>query len=269
MQRQSDPIEHQSPQAIILAAGKGARMNMDLPKVMVPVADRPMICWVVDACLAAGVKRCIIIVGYKDEMIRAILAEQPQCYFVEQPEQLGTGHATLMAQPHFDPQHPVDVFVLAGDGPLIRVNTLTRLLEMHRRSKAAATIATAVLDDPEGYGRITRYDNGSFAAIVEQKDATPAQLEIKEINPSYYCFQSDRLFDALQRVDTNNCQGEYYVTDTPAILRDDGHVVIVVSAVPPEDVHGINTPQQLAHVDEIQRRRHGIKPMQPVNPGFF
>jgi len=267
MQKENDPIEHQSPQVIILAAGKGTRMNMDLPKVMVPVADRPMICWVVDACLSAGVKRCIIVVGYKGDMIRAIFTDQPRCDFVEQPEQLGTGHAALMAQSHFDPQHPVDVFVLAGDGPLVRAKTLTRLLEMHRRSQTAATIATAVLDNPEGYGRITRYDNGSFDAIVEQKDATPAQLEIKEINPSYYCFRSDRLFDALERVDNNNCKGEYYVTDTPTILRGDGHVITVVSAVPPEDVHGINTPQQLAHVDKIQRRRYGIEPMQPVNSG--
>jgi UDP-N-acetylglucosamine diphosphorylase/glucosamine-1-phosphate N-acetyltransferase len=244
-----------APKALILAAGKGVRMGGDLPKVLFPVQGKPMLWWVVRACQAAGVSQCVIVVGYKADLVREAMADQPNCLFVEQTQQLGTAHAARMAQPAFANQPTCDVFVLAGDGPLIRPRTLQRLLELHRHNHAAATLATAVLDDPTGYGRVLRHPDGSFAAIVEHKDATPPQLAIKEVNPSYYCFRSDAFFAALQNVDNHNRQSEYYLTDVPAILQKKGHRVCLVDAVPPEDVLSINTPEQLEVVDRILAAR--------------
>jgi bifunctional UDP-N-acetylglucosamine pyrophosphorylase/glucosamine-1-phosphate N-acetyltransferase len=240
-----------------------------LPKVVYEVAGEPMVRWVVRACREAGVKRCIVVVGYKGELVRAALADEPACVFVEQREQLGTGHATQMAAPLFDSADPADTFVLAGDGPLIQAKTLLRVLDMHRQNRAAATLATAVLDHPTGYGRIIRHSDGTFAAIVEQKDATPQQLAIHEVNPSYYCFRSDKLFAALAQVRNHNAQGEYYVTDVPGLLKRDGETVNVVEAVPPQDVLSINTPQQLAQVDAILRARllnanHAMRTTNPI-----
>ena len=149
--------EPSRPQVIILAAGKGTRMEGDLPKVVYPVADRPMVWWVVQACLRANVSRCIVVVGYRGDLVRKALADQESCVFVEQRKQLGTGHATQMAQPFFaDDAVAGDVFVLPGDGPLIQAHTLARLFETHRAAAAVATVTTAILDNPDGYGRVIR-----------------------------------------------------------------------------------------------------------------
>lgn len=254
-------INHQSsiinaPHAVLLAAGKGTRMDSDLPKVLLEVAGRPMLHWVVEACFAAGVERCVVVVGYGGDKVREALADEPRCVFVDQTEQLGTAHAADMARPLFENVPSGDVFVLAGDGPLIRSQTLARLLEVHRRTKASATLATAVLDDPTGYGRVVRTapQNG-FDRIVEQKDASDDELLIREVNPSYYCFAVNELFDAISRVGNENKQGEYYITDVPGLLRKQGKTVTLVDAVPAEDVLSINTPEQLAEVDRVLRAR--------------
>ncbi len=144
---------------------------------------------------------------------------------------------------------------LCGDGPLIRPATLNRLLDRHREAHAAASIATAVLDDATGYGRIYRDAARMFKAIVEQKICTPEQLKIREVNPSYYCFDLPELFRALDRVKKNPLSGEYYLTDTLELLLADGRAVEVIEAVPPEDVLSINTPDDLAKVDSIYRSR--------------
>lgn len=231
-------------------------MGGDKPKVLYEVAGLPMVTWVVRACRMAGVSRCVIVVGYKGDDVRAALVDEPGCEFVEQTEQLGTGHAARMAAPLFEADEIGDTFVLAGDGPLIRAATLEKLLHAHREREADATLATAVIDDPMGYGRVIRDPHdGDFMAIVEQKDATPEQLAINEVNPSYYCFRSQALFAALARVSNDNQQGEYYLTDVPGLLRSEGRSVAVVDAVPAEDVLSINTPQQLEEVDRILRER--------------
>ncbi len=252
-----------APDAIILAAGKGKRMTgaaggpdgQPLPKVLYPVAGKPMVWWVVKACQAAGVARCIIVIGYEGQQVRDALKDETGCHFVEQTEQLGTGHATQMAAPLFENRPASDVFVLAGDGPLIREATLSQLLDVHRKSSAASTLATAILDDPTGYGRVIRESDGSLSAIIEHKDATPAQLACKEVNPSYYLFRSDELFSTLDKVRPNNSQGEYYLTDVPGMLKREGKTVKVVDAVPQEDVHSVNNPDQLALVDRLMRER--------------
>jgi bifunctional UDP-N-acetylglucosamine pyrophosphorylase/glucosamine-1-phosphate N-acetyltransferase len=149
------------------------------------------------------------------------------------------------------------VIVLAGDGPLIRAQTLKQLLDRHRSTHAMATLATSRIPDPAGYGRIVRDAHGAFSAIVEHKDCTPAQLKINEVNPSYYCFNARAMFDALERVKRNESSGEYYLTDVPALLLSLGRRVEVIDAVPPEDILSINTPEQLAEVDKIFRSRQG------------
>jgi bifunctional UDP-N-acetylglucosamine pyrophosphorylase/glucosamine-1-phosphate N-acetyltransferase len=248
--------DHPTVDAVILAAGKGTRMQSDLPKVMHEACGRPMVHWVVDACRQAGAERIVVVVGHMAELVRASLADEPGVSFVDQTEQLGTGHAVDQARAIFADTPDHDVLVLCGDGPLIRADTLRTLLDTHRSTAADATLATAIIDDPSGYGRIVRDADGGFERIVEQKDATPEQLGIREVNPSYYCFRAGPLFDRLSRIDNRNANGEYYVTDVLGIARSEGSTVSVVDAVPAEDVLSVNTPDQLAEVDAILRRRN-------------
>jgi bifunctional UDP-N-acetylglucosamine pyrophosphorylase/glucosamine-1-phosphate N-acetyltransferase len=248
-----------APCAIILAAGKGTRMGSDLPKVVHQVGGRPMVSIVAEACHAVGCSPIVAVVGHGREHVERALDGAPgDVRFALQAEQLGTGHAVLAAEPQLaDVTADADVLVLCGDGPLIREATIRTLLETHRSAGAAATLATAVVDDPTGYGRIVRDRQGRFERIVEQKNATPDELAIREINPSYYCFKLGPLMDALGRVERNPKTGEYYLTDVPALLLAGGARVEVVDAVPAEDVLSINTPEQLAEVDRIYRTRRG------------
>lgn len=257
-----------APAAIILAAGKGTRMNSDLPKVAHVVAGRPMIEWVVDACVSAGCGRIVLVVGHRQEVVRSIFEgwadDEVRLEFAVQQPQLGTGHAVRCAEAllHEEAARPGhDVFVLAGDGPLIRAQTLAGLLARHRAARASASLATAVIDDPSGYGRIVRDAGGRFCAIVEEKNATPAQRAIREINPSYYCFDARALFECLEGVTRDAVSGEYYITDVPALLLARGERVEVIDAVPPEDVLSINTPAQLQDVDRVLRARQGHGPV--------
>jgi bifunctional UDP-N-acetylglucosamine pyrophosphorylase/glucosamine-1-phosphate N-acetyltransferase len=241
--------------AIILAAGKGTRMGSDLPKVVHRVAGRAMVAWVVDAVREAGAERIILIVGHGAEHVRAVFAgADKDLEFVVQDRQLGTGHATLCAAPAlrgFDG----DVLVLAGDGPLIRAETIRAMCRRHRDTGAAATLATSVIDDPTGYGRVLRDEAGRFRAIVEHRNASPEEREIREVYPSYACFDARRLFAMLERLEPDRVSGEHYVTDVPAMLRAAGERVELIDAVPPEDVLSINTPEQLAEVDAILATR--------------
>ncbi|MFN0132349.1 MAG: NTP transferase domain-containing protein [Phycisphaerales bacterium] len=244
------------PAAIILAAGKGTRMRDDLPKVAHHVGGRPMVCAVVDACIQAGCAGIVVVVGYKHDIVRRALAAYPTVTFAMQNEQLGTGHAVLCAEPQLKgPDAPRDCFVLCGDGPLIRARTLTALLARHRQTSAAATLATAVIDDPTGYGRIVRGTDGVFQRIVEHKNTSPAERAIREVNPSYYCFDRAALFDSLRAVKTDATSGEVFLTDALAVLLARRLRVEVEPGVPPEDILSINTPEDLAVVDAIYRRR--------------
>jgi bifunctional UDP-N-acetylglucosamine pyrophosphorylase/glucosamine-1-phosphate N-acetyltransferase len=148
-----------------------------------------------------------------------------------------------------------ETLVLCGDGPLIRPATINTVLNRHRSRDAAATLATSVIENPQGYGRIVRDAKGQFVAIVEQKNATPEQLRIQEVNPSYYCFDAHHLAAALKGVTRNPLTNEYYITDVPALMMAAGQRVEVIDAVPPEDVLSINTPEDLAQVDAIYRSR--------------
>jgi bifunctional UDP-N-acetylglucosamine pyrophosphorylase/glucosamine-1-phosphate N-acetyltransferase len=241
--------------AIILAAGKGKRMLSDLPKVVHAVAGRPIVWWVVQAVRRAGAERVILVIGHGADAVRDVFRDDDHdIEYVVQAEQKGTGHATLCCEPAlhgFDG----DVLVLAGDGPLIRAETIDAMHRRHRETGAAATLATSVIDDPTGYGRIVRNDDDRFEAIVEHKNATEAQRAIREVYPSYAVFDAERLFEVLRRLQPDEVSGEYYVTEVPNLLRREGAVVEVVDAVPPEDILSINTPQQLADVDAILTAR--------------
>ncbi len=245
------------PVAIILAAGKGTRMQSDLPKVCHPIGGRPMVCAVVDACLSAGCERTVAVVGYKQELVREALASYgDRVEYAVQDKQNGTGHAVRCAMPAVESlSDETPVFVLCGDGPLIRSATLGTILDLHTKANASATLATSVVEDPAGYGRIVRDGSGRFLRIVEQSSASQTELAIREINPSYYCFRLGDLREGLARITPNARSGEEYITDVPEILLAEGRTVEVIDAVPPEDVLSINTPAQLAQVDAIFRAR--------------
>lgn len=214
-----------------------------------------MVRWVVEAVREVNANPIVIVVGHGHEIVESIFAsDQADLRFVHQAEQMGTGHAVEVTRESlatFDG----DVLVLCGDGPLIRRSTIETLLDTHRTTNAAMTLATAVIDDPAGYGRIVRDAEGRFAAIVEHKNASREEQAIREINPSYYCADAKSLFRAIGQVRANPTSGEYYLTDVPALLRESGMRIEVVDAVPAEDVLSINTPEQLAEVDAILTAR--------------
>lgn len=233
-------------------------MESDLPKVCHPVGDRPMVCAVVDACFDAGCSRVVVVVGYKQELVREALAEYgDRVEYAIQHEQLGTGHAVVSAMEAYPVQMRAntDVFVLCGDGPLIRTSTLKTMLDKHRTTGAHATLATSVIENPDGYGRIVRDADGGFARIVEQKNASEDELAINEVNPSYYCMNAQAMFEALKKVNRNELTGEYYITDVFELMIEDGQSVEVIDAVPAEDILSINTLEHLAQVDAIYRDR--------------
>lgn len=249
--------------AVILAAGKGTRMNSDLPKVAHPVAGAPMVWWVAEACRAVGCSRIVLVVGHRQEVIRQIFerdkAGEDECpvEFAVQEDQMGTGHAVRCAEPLLS-SFKGDLLVLCGDGPLISAETVESLLRLHRQRQASATLATARIADPAGYGRVVRDEKGAFTGIVEEKNATHEQKSIREVNPSYYCFRAPELFDALARVRRNPVTGEYYLTDVPAMMLSEGRRVEVMDNVPPGEVLSVNTPAQLAEVDRLLRGRLGM-----------
>jgi bifunctional UDP-N-acetylglucosamine pyrophosphorylase/glucosamine-1-phosphate N-acetyltransferase len=200
------------------------------------------------------------VVGHGADAVRAVFrGEDHDIDYALQQEQLGTGHATLCAAPALEARDfRGDVIVLAGDGPLIRPQTIHAMVKRHRDMRAAATLATSVIREPAGYGRIVRDRHGRFQAIVEQRNCSESQRQIHEIYPSYACFDAPLLFETLRSLTPDHVSGEYYLTDVPGRLNARGYRVEVIEAVPPEDVLSINTPQQLAEVDTIlaERRRH-------------
>jgi bifunctional UDP-N-acetylglucosamine pyrophosphorylase / glucosamine-1-phosphate N-acetyltransferase len=240
--------------AIILAAGKSTRMKSRLPKPLHEVCGKPMLTWILEACFAAGVTRALVVVGHGKEEVIAHFSSDKRIAFVEQTEQLGTGHAAKMCVPLLRGQGG-DVLLLAGDTPLIRPEMLSALLSAHREEHASGTMATAILEDPTGYGRVVRGKDGEFVEIVEQIDCTPKQREIREVFPSLYCVKTDDLLAALAKLTNNNKKGEYYLTDIYAILRQSGKKVLAVQAAAAEDIIAPNTRQQLAEADAVMQDR--------------
>ena len=237
--------------AVVLAAGKGKRMHSDLPKVLHPVCGQPLLVYVLDALAAAGIARPIIVIGHGAEAVREAVANRAE--FVEQPEQLGTGHAVRQALPLVDGSSD-PILVLYGDTPLLEAATITRLVELHRASRAAATMLTAALADPAGYGRVVRRPDGVVTRIVEEADATPEEVRLREINAGTYLFEPRALSAGLEALRPANAQGEYYLTDTIGWLLSRGHHVQALLA-DGEQTMGINSRRELAAVEAVMRRR--------------
>ena len=254
---------------IVLAAGEGTRMRSSLPKVLHPLAGRPMLCHVVDSLGRLPLERIVVVVGHAAERVTKTLQEQltteVPVEYVEQRRQRGTGDAVsvaLTASCFEDLDAEDDVIVLPSDQPLLRAETLAELATAHRNEDAAAAILTAHLADPSGLGRIVRDKNGRVARIVEHVDATEEELEIDEINTSIYCFRRNLLAPALRRLTTTNKQGEYYLTDAIEVLRSAGHKVIGVSVDDPAEALGVNDRAQLAAAEAVLRRRINVTLMQ-------
>ncbi|MFN5532613.1 MAG: NTP transferase domain-containing protein [Planctomycetaceae bacterium] len=245
-----------SPLAIILAAGKSTRMKSALPKVLHRVSGRPMIDYVLDAARVAGVQRLVAVVGHQAHAVQAALAGQRDVEFVHQTEQRGTGHAVLMAAEVLR-QHTGPVLVLTGDAPLMRAESFVALLNEFRQQSARCVIGTAETEHNFGLGRIVRDSRGEFVKIVEQRDATPEEQAIREINVGCYVFDSASLLAALQQLQPNNAQGELYLTDCCALILKTGGRVVAACKLDVIEALGVNTRAELARVHRaLQERCH-------------
>lgn len=235
--------------AIILAAGKGVRMMSDLPKVSHPVMGKPMIVRVLEAVKELGLDDIFVVVGYKAELVKEE-CEGFNVTFVEQKQQLGTGHAVAQVAPFIEGD--TIVLVLNGDMPLITADTLKAFIDFHQdHISASATVMTAVLQDAGSYGRIVRDNFGQVVKIVEKKDATAEEILIKEMNAAAYCFNSRDLFGALNEVKPDNAQKEYYLTDVIGILKRKGSTVLAYKAEDPNEVLGVNSIQEIKNIEGL------------------
>jgi bifunctional UDP-N-acetylglucosamine pyrophosphorylase/glucosamine-1-phosphate N-acetyltransferase len=244
----------EGPIAIILAAGHGKRMKSERAKVLHDVCGRPMIRYVVEAARGAGAGTIVVVVGYGADQVRACLANEPDIRFATQERQLGTGDAVRACRGILD-GYRGPAMILVGDEPLIRPEPLADLLARQRSDQEACLLGTALLPDPTGFGRILRDSAGRFLRIVEERDCNPEEKAIREVNPSCYVFDLPGLWDALDRLDTSNAQGEYYLTDAPELLQSMGRKVVALPVLEPDDILGINTRQHLAQAHAIMQAR--------------
>jgi len=254
--------------AVVMAAGEGTRMRSTLPKPLHPLCGRPMLLHVLDALSELLVDRAVVVVGHGAERVTKTLQEYgpPDLImdFVEQHVQRGTGDAASVALTAFpdDDSDDEDIVVLPGDTPLVRPSTLGSLVHAHREANAAATLLTARLPDTTGMGRIVRTKDGRVSRIVEELDATEAELDIDEVGTSIYCFRRSLLAPALRRLSPENAQGEYYLTDVVGVLHDAGHKVVAVETTDPAEAVGVNDRAQLAGAEAELRRRINQRWMQ-------
>ncbi len=223
-------------------------------KVLHDVCGKGILAWVLDACRGAGIDEQIVIVGaMRDQVMEAFSGAGDITWVVQEPQQ-GTGHAVMAAEEALS-DFEGDLVILVGDAPLVRPETIRTLLEAHRREEAAVTLLTAILDDPKWFGRILRDSRGTLQGIIEVKEATPEQLEIREVNPSYYAYRWPALKEVLLRISTDNAKGEYYLTDAVGLLIEAGKKAVAVAAAEPEECEAVNSREDLARVTGIMRQR--------------
>jgi len=242
--------------SIVLAAGKGTRMKSDLPKVIHKVNGIPMLKKVINVLDEAGSKENILILGHKKELVLEVLGD---ISYVLQEEQLGTGHAVQQAEEKIADYDGL-VLVTCGDTPLLRTETIKSMILKHKLDKACATILTAIEENPTGYGRIVK-ESGFVKGIVEEKDASVEIKAIKEINAGVYCFESKKLLDALRKIDNNNANGEYYLTDVIKVMVDNGEKVDSYQVKDNRETLGVNSKVQLADASKILRDRKNVELM--------
>lgn len=240
---------------LVMAAGLGTRMKSNRAKVLHELAGRPLIAHVVRTAQSLDPKTILVIVGHQaEEVEQAVLAEIGElASFAIQAQQRGTGDAVESARRQLEDSDSL-VLLLSGDVPMIRADTLRQLIDHHRAARAACTILAVRLENPTGYGRIIRDEQGGFAKIVEQKDASEEERKVREINSGIYCFESRDLFEALKQVEPKNQQGEYYLTDVAEILNSSNRKVEVFTHTDPREVSGINTRAELAEFENLLRR---------------
>ncbi len=252
--------EQKTLDVLILAAGLGTRMRSNLAKVLHRLDGRPLINHVCRTATALAPRKVYVVIGHQGEDVKTAVLEEldgDHAEFVWQQQQLGTGHAVNQAREFLENEDST-LLVLSGDVPMIRAETLAALVQQHRSHRgkgAACTILTVKLDDPTGYGRIVRDDHGLFDRIVEQKDATEDERKVKEINSGIYCFDACKLFTALSHVKNENAQGEYYLTDVPTLLRNEGEAIAIYHHSDSHEIEGINNRVQLADMERILNRR--------------
>jgi UDP-N-acetylglucosamine pyrophosphorylase len=235
---------------VIMAAGKGTRMKSDLPKVLHEANGKPLVAYVIEKSRALDPGKIVLIVGHQAELVQAATADFPVDYALQEP-QLGTGHAVMQSEPLLK-DFEGEVVILSGDAPLFTERTLRELIDFHRSRQAVATVLTAEMADPTGYGRIIRNGGGEeVLKIVEQKDATEAEKAVSEINSGVYVFNAAELFSALHSITNKNAQGEYYLTDVFGICFGKGKKVCAFKVADPNEIRGINTPEQLREAEQL------------------
>jgi bifunctional UDP-N-acetylglucosamine pyrophosphorylase/glucosamine-1-phosphate N-acetyltransferase len=240
--------------AVILAAGKGTRMKSRLVKVLHPAAGRPMIAWPVAAARAAGASPVVLVVGHQADAVRSAFHGIPEIRTALQAEQLGTGHAVACARDELA-GFGGTVLILCGDTPLLRVETLQGLIAFHRQQGASLTVLTATMNNPHGYGRVIRDGAGRVVRIVEQKDATPEQQAICEINSGIYCMEAGFLHANIGAIGSDNAQKEFYLTDLVSIAAAKGLTCLGRLADDADEIMGVNDRAQLAEASRVLRRR--------------
>src|SRR5213593_141405 len=241
---------------VILAAGKGTRMVSNRAKVLHTVCGVPMLRMIYNAAAGLEPDEIFVVIGYDADRVRETLEGLP-VQFIAQTEQLGTGHAVMAARERLS-NRAGDVVVLFGDTPRIQSSTLRKMVEHHRRKGAVTTLITGRADNPFGYGRILRDSKGEIEAIVEEKDATPEQRRITEVNPGFYCFQIPPLLDALGKLTSENVQKEYYITDLVGIQRKEGRKVEPILHDNFEELLGINSRRELVELSKALWRQRNL-----------
>lgn len=228
--------------AVVLAAGKGVRMKSKMPKVLHPLLGKPMLSYILETCRKIKVDRIIVVIGNGADLVRETLGSDYE--YVEQSQQLGTGHALMMTAETLK-GFVGDLLVLAGDTPFLTDQILRRLIRKHKKTNAAATLMTTIIDPPPAYGRIIRDESDRVLRIVEERDAFPEEKKITEVNTSHYCFQAEKVFHLLSSLDTNNAQGEYYLTDVIQLFVQEEKRVETLVSNDPKILVGINSRLEL------------------------
>ena len=234
---------------VILAAGKGTRMKSDRAKVLNPLAGRPLLIHVLDTVAILNPQRVLVVVGYQAGEVKQVCANRP-IEFVEQEEQLGTGHAVLQAQAALE-DFEGDALILCGDMPLIQSSTLQALLRLHHKTGAGCTLLSLKTKEKKDFGRVIRSPEGAVLRIVEVRDANEQEKTVDEYNSGVYCFDKGILFKMLASIDSSNAQGEYYLTDTVGILSRNGHAVACHSTQDADEIFGINSSEDLKKAEQI------------------
>lgn len=253
MNKSSDGRKDDSLRVIILAAGKGTRMKSEQAKVLHPVCGKPMLFYSILLARNVGAEEIIVVVGHQAEVVRENFRDE-DLIFAEQRQQRGTGHAVLQARPHLE-AFTGRILILCGDVPLLTVETVRQLLKHHEEEKAVITILTTELDNPFGYGRIVKTPAGEVLRIVEERDASVEEKQIKEINSGIYCVESPFLLEAVGEIKNDNAQGEYYLTDIIEIACRRGLPVRALLGKDAGEMMGINTPEDLQRAEDRMAER--------------